>query len=143
MEDNRCRFEGMRAAVRRRRHRPGAAGHELGRGTSVEDAPDILGTHRTYVGLRRGESWQLLAITSGSTTPLWEGRPASSAAAGDTETSAMAAALLEDLTGQPARCIVRDALAERIALELSKSTFVLYSGDLDAWLIDHDLRPDG
>jgi hypothetical protein len=133
----------MRAAVRRRRHRSGAAYQELGRATPVEEVPDILGAHRTYLGLRRGESWQLLAITSGSTTPLWEGRLDSSAGVRETETSAMAATLLEDLTGQSAPSIVRDALAQRIVPELSKATFVLYSGDLDAWLADQELDPHG
>jgi hypothetical protein len=131
----------MRVAARRRRDRPSAEGDEPSAPTSTEDLPDILGTHRTYVGLRRGESWQLLAITSGSTTPLWEGRLDGSPGEAEAETSAMAAALLKDLTGHWAPPAVRDRLAQRVLPELSEATFAIYSGDLDAWLIDHDLDP--
>jgi hypothetical protein len=93
------------------------------------------------VGLRHGESWQLLAITSASTTALWEGPLDGSAGGAGPETSAMAAALLKDLTGQCPPPAVRDALAQRVIPELSEATFVLYSGDLDVWLIDHELDP--
>jgi hypothetical protein len=134
----------MRLATRRRRQRPDAGGHEPDPFASAENLPDILGSHRTYVGLRLGERWQLLGITSASTTPLWEGRLSGSAGAlgaAGAENPAMAAALLNDLTGKWAPPAIRDALACRVVPKLSEPSFVLYSADLDAWLTDHGWDP--
>jgi hypothetical protein len=98
--------------------------------------------HRTYVGLRRPEGWQLLAITTAATTLLWDGSPVRGGLHLVTdEASGMANALLEDLVRARPPVRARAALARRIAAELEDRTFVFHGGEIRAWLHDCRLEP--
>jgi hypothetical protein len=106
------------------------------------DSLDSPEEYRTYVGLRRPEGWQLMAITSAGTTLLWDGAPVQTGLhLVRDEASGMANALLEDLVGCRPSVRARAALSRKIVAELGDRTFVFHGRELRAWLLERRLEP--
>ena len=95
---------------------------------TIDPGPVGAPPPRTYVGLRRRATWQVLSIASTDTTVVWEGEAAGS------ELHALAGALLADLTGHRPPGPARAAVARSIRPELQGSTFVVHGDELGRWV---------